>query len=356
MYVRLRSVKTVEMGDPTPPMGRSLHTAVEYDLCVMQARTGTDVRAAAELLRAGDVVAIPTETVYGLAADAFNAEAVLKIFTTKQRPSFDPLIVHIGRMDDVRRLAKELPPGAQGLMEAFWPGPLTLVLPKRPEVPDIVTSGLDTVGVRMPAHPMALALLNQLEFPLAAPSANPFGYVSPTTAQHVADQLGDRIPYILDGGACNVGVESTIIGWETGGWKLYRPGGVPVEAIEGILGRTVFAPLSFGEEQGVRAKAPGMLESHYAPRKPVHVGSIDALIPAHIGQRIGVISFTTPYPVYRCEVLSPAGDLDQAAQKLFAALRALDVSDCDIILAERFPDQGLGRAINDRLRRAAVKR
>ncbi|MBL7953272.1 MAG: threonylcarbamoyl-AMP synthase [Flavobacteriales bacterium] len=322
----------------------------------MSTRIGTYLSTAADLLRGGDIVAIPTETVYGLAADAFNPEAVLKIFTTKARPSFDPLIVHIGRMEQLGCVVLELPEGAERMMNVFWPGPLTLVLPKRPEVPDIVTSGLDTVGVRMPAHPMALELLSNLDFPLAAPSANPFGYVSPTTAQHVADQLGERIPYILDGGACNVGVESTIIGWEAGEWRLYRPGGVPVEAIERVLG--VSLSTAGGDPSGVEVpvQAPGMLESHYAPRKPVQVGDLDELLKAHNGQRIGMISFSKTYPVHRSEVLSPSSDLKEAAQKLFAALRMLDASDCDVILAERFPEEGLGRAINDRLRRAAAKR
>lgn len=322
----------------------------------MSARIGTDVSAAADLLRGGDIVAIPTETVYGLAADAFNPEAVLRIFTAKARPSFDPLIVHIGRLEQLGCIVQEVPDGAGRLMRAFWPGPLTLVLPKRPEVPDIVTSGLDTVGVRMPAHPMALELLSKLDFPLAAPSANPFGYVSPTTAQHVADQLGARIPYILDGGACDVGVESTIIGWEAGEWKLYRPGGVPLELIEAVLGRALRIAVESSSAEGASAKAPGMLESHYAPRKPVHVGHIAELMLAHTGQRIGVIAFSEMFAAHRSEVLSPTGDLSEAAQRLFAALRTLDASDCDVILAERFPKEGLGRAINDRLRRAAAKR
>lgn len=310
---------------------------------------GTDPEQAASLLRKGDIVAIPTETVYGLAANAFDEAAVLQVFAAKQRPSFDPLIVHIGRREDVHRVARELPPGAEALMDAFWPGPLTLVLPKQAVVPDIVTSGLDTVGVRMPAHPLTLELLRQLEFPLAAPSANPFGYVSPTTAQHVADQLGEKVPYILDGGPCTVGVESTILGWDAGAWRLYRPGGIGVEAIEAVIGRVEPAV------KQVLPVAPGMLESHYAPRRPVYIGDIPALLVQHAG-RVGVISFTTPYEAARCEVLSPTGDLEEAARHLFAALRTLDASDVDVILAEVFPDHGLGRAINDRLRRAAAKR
>lgn len=295
------------------------------------------------------IVAIPTETVYGLAANAFDESAVLKVFEAKQRPSFDPLIVHVGSLGDACSVVRELPPGAEALMHAFWPGPLTLVLPKRAEVPDVVTSGLDTVGVRMPAHPLTRALLARLGFPLAAPSANPFGYVSPTTAQHVAEQLGERIPYILDGGPCAVGVESTILGWEDGRWVLYRPGGIALEDIEAVIGSVAQAV------KQVLPAAPGMLESHYAPRKPVHVGDIDALLRRFAGRRIGIISFRQEHPGHRCEVLSERGDLAEAARNLFAVLRDLDASECAVILAERFPDEGLGRAINDRLRRAAAR-
>lgn len=315
----------------------------------MIARIGTDLASAAALLRAGELVAIPTETVYGLAANAFDPVAVLKVFQVKARPSFDPLIVHIGRQEAIHGLVRALPPGAQALMDAFWPGPLTIVLPKQPEVPDIVTSGLDTVGVRMPAHPLTRALLDLLEFPLAAPSANPFGYVSPTTAQHVADQLGEHIPYILEGGAAEVGVESTIIGWEHDRWVLYRAGGVALERLEEVVG-TVDPGM-----KPVRPVAPGMLESHYAPRKRVYVGDVSSLLKEHEGRRVGVIAFRTTYPTYRNEVLSPTGDLAEAARHLFAVLRELDASDVEVILAEVFPDVGLGRAINDRLRRAAAR-
>ena len=320
------------------------------DLCDMSAHLGTDLHTAAELLRTGNIVAIPTETVYGLAANAFDAEAVLKVFTAKARPSFDPLIVHIGHPDQLGLVVRELPEGAEQLMKAFWPGPLTLVLPKRPEVPDIVTSGLDTVGVRMPSHPMALELLSQLAFPLAAPSANPFGYVSPTTARHVADQLGETIPYILDGGPCVVGVESTIIGWEEEGWTLYRHGGVPVEDLEEVIGAVAMAP------PRILPVAPGQLESHYAPRIPVLVGDVEQLRAEHPHERIAVIALRRDYAVWRTMVLSPAGDLAEAARNFFGALRDLEASGAGMILAERFPDEGLGRAINDRLRRAAAKR
>ncbi|HQW85886.1 MAG TPA: L-threonylcarbamoyladenylate synthase [Flavobacteriales bacterium] len=316
----------------------------------MTTSIGTDVAQAAHLLKQGAVVAIPTETVYGLAADTFNEEAVLTIFSVKQRPAFDPLIVHVRDREQLDRVA-QVPAEAEALIARFWPGPLTLVLPKRPAVPDLVTSGLDTVAVRMPAHPMTRALLNALDTPLAAPSANPFGYVSPTTAQHVMDQLGGRIPYILDGGACTVGVESTILGRDAKGrWVLYRPGGIAVESLEALVGEVHAA------SQAAKPQAPGMLESHYAPRKPVHVGDVPALLRRFAGRAVGVISFRHEHHAHRCEVLSPEGDLAAAARHLFAVLRELDTSDCQVIVAERFPEEGLGRAINDRLRRAAAGR
>jgi L-threonylcarbamoyladenylate synthase len=328
---------------------------------------GTDIRSAAELLCNGEVVSIPTETVYGLAANAYNEAAVLKIFQAKQRPAFDPLIVHVHSLEQVKDVVSfpdldrmGMRKEAEALMEKFWPGPLTLVLPKTDRVPDLVTSGLDTVAVRMPAHPMALEVLRSLDFPLAAPSANPFGYVSPTTAQHVADQLGDRIPYILDGGPCTVGVESTIIGWETelsgraesgpGQWVLYRPGGTPVADIEAVIGTVGKA------KKSVLPASPGMLESHYAPRKPVHIGDVKTLLKQHAGQRVAVIAFIEDHDAWRTEVLSPSGNIAEAARHLFAALRSLDASDADVILAEIFPQEGLGAAINDRLRRASAKR
>lgn len=316
----------------------------------MSAGIGQDIQRAAAILSEGDLVAIPTETVYGLAANAFNADAVLRIFQVKERPAFDPLIVHVHGMEQLERVVATVPPEAEALMRAFWPGPLTLVLPKSPRVPDIVTSGLDTVGVRMPAHPLALELLRALDLPLAAPSANPFGYVSPTTAQHVADQLGEKIPYILDGGPCTVGVESTIIGWEDGLPVLYRPGGLALERIEEVVG-TVRPHV-----KQVLPVAPGMIESHYAPRKPLLVGDVPALLREQAGKHCAVISFTAHYDAWRCETLSPSGDVSEAARNLFAVIRTLDTGEADVIIAEVFPNEGLGRAINDRLRRAAAKR
>lgn len=315
----------------------------------MRATIGTHIASAVELLRAGELVGIPTETVYGLAANAFDEAAVLRIFQAKDRPAFDPLIVHVRDRAQVNEVVSHVPAEGEALMKEFWPGPLTLVLPKQQRIPDIVTSGLDTVGVRMPAHPLTMELLRALPFPLAAPSANPFGYISPTTAQHVADQLRGRVPYILDGGPCEVGVESTIIGWLEGVPVLYRPGGLAIEHIERVIG-TVRPHV-----QHVLPVAPGMIESHYAPRKPLFVGDVKVLLSEHRDRRCAVIAFASHHEAWRCEVLSSKGDLDEAARKLFHVLRELDASEAEVILAEVFPEEGLGRAINDRLRRASAR-
>ncbi len=313
-----------------------------------QLAMGGDVSAAAKLLLRGELVGIPTETVYGLAANVFDVDAVLRIFEVKARPAFDPLIVHIHDRAQLSALVSQVLPEAEALMRCFWPGPLTLVLPKSAAVPDVVTSGLDTVAIRMPNHPLTLALLQVIDTPLAAPSANPFGYVSPTTAAHVADQLGEKIPYVLDGGPCTVGVDSTIIGGEDWLPVLYRPGGLPIEEIEAVIGSV--RP----HVQKVLPVAPGMIESHYAPRRPLIVGDVGSLLVKHRDKSIGVISFTNNLGAVRCETLSPSGDLKEAARNLFGAIRFLDASDVELIVAEVFPDRELGRAINDRLRRASA--
>jgi len=313
------------------------------------AEIGTDLARAKTLLMQGELVAIPTETVYGLAGNALNAEAVARIFEVKERPTFDPLIVHVPDWASVGRYASEVPPKAALLAENFWPGPLTLLLPKRQNIPSLVTSGLDTVGLRCPNHPLTRALLQQLDFPLAAPSANPFGYISPTSAAHVNAQLGNRIPYILDGGPCEVGIESTIVGFDGEQTVVHRLGGITVEQIEEVVG-----PVSVHIHSTSNPQAPGQLASHYAPRKPLLLGSLPALLQAHAHRQVGILSFQTDYRHAHQVVLSPAGNLREAAQKLFTALRELDGEDVDIILAERVPHEGLGRAINDRLQRAAT--
>lgn len=304
-------------------------------------------------LEAGNIVSIPTETVYGLAGNALNEEAVTKIFTTKERPSFDPLIVHIGRMEDLETYAKDIPKEAYILAEKFWPGALSILLPKTESIPYLVTSGLDTVAIRMPNHPLTLELLQHLDFPLAAPSANPFGYISPTSAKHVEDQMGDKIPFILDGGPCSVGVESTIVGWEDGQLTIYRLGGVSVEEIEEVLGQSVMQK----SHSSSNPQAPGMLKSHYAPSKPFYLGNLDDLLEEFEDEVVGVIAFRDELLDIDEEdqiVLSPSGDLEEAARNLFSALRKMDDLDVDVILAEPVPNIGLGKAINDRLKRAAA--
>ncbi|MCB9185681.1 MAG: threonylcarbamoyl-AMP synthase [Flavobacteriales bacterium] len=316
------------------------------------AEIGTDIQKAARLLKRGKLVAIPTETVYGLAANAFNEEAVLSIFEAKNRPHFDPLIVHSSSAEWVKQHVANIPPIAQTLMDEFWPGPLTLVLPKKPVVPDVVTSGLDSVAVRVPQHPMTQDLIRLLDFPLAAPSANPFGYVSPTTAQHVEDQLGDKVDYILDGGSTTVGLESTIIGFEEAKPVVYRLGGLSIDVIEDLIG-----PVEMGLNMSSDPKAPGMLKSHYAPGKPLYFGNPGEMITEFEGKRIGFLGFMTRLeflPPNRQLLLSPRGDLHEAAVNLFAFMREFEKFPVDLILAEKLPEIGLGRAINDRLRRAAV--
>lgn len=316
----------------------------------MQTVIGTNLNEAARFLREGEVVAIPTETVYGLAGNALNEDAVLKIFEAKQRPRFNPLIIHVPDAGQIDRYARAVPDTCRQLADRFSPGPLTFLLPKTSLVPDLVTAGSDLVAIRIPAHPLTQQLLQMLDFPLAAPSANPFGYVSPVTAQHVWDGLQGRIPYILDGGPCTMGLESTIIGFEEDRVILHRHGAIPVEQIEEVTREKVVV-----RTQGDRIDAPGQLKSHYAPHIPLWMGDVDTLMQVHHGKKIAVISFhkryVYPEPAYQY-TLSPSGDLHEAARNLFRVLREVDTLDADIILAERFPEAGLGRAINDRLQRA----
>jgi len=311
----------------------------------------TLIHQAAEIIRKGGLVAFPTETVYGLGADAFKPLAVARIFEVKKRPRFDPLIVHVASPEDLERLVVEIPSNAKKLMERFWPGPLTVVLLKKDEVPDIVTAGLPTVAVRMPNHPMALSLIEEANCPIAAPSANPFGYLSPTRAEHVRDQLGHQIDFILDGGPCEVGVESTIISFSEARPKLLRPGGVSLEEIESIIGK-----IESSSVHGQRVLAPGMLPKHYAPRTPILLNWSEGDFDAYEGKRVGLLAFKEPKSFMKfshIEVLSKKGDLREAAANLFSAIRRLDAFNLDLILAESVPEVGLGRAIMDRLRRAS---
>ncbi len=311
--------------------------------------TETFIHEAAHSIRLGGVVAFPTETVYGLGANALNAEAVAKIFEIKQRPFFDPLIVHVASHEMTREVVATLPDIALRCMKAFWPGPLTLVLPKSAIIPQIVTAGLDTVAVRMPEHEVAQKLIHASGVPIAAPSANPFGYLSPTTAEHVFSQLGDKVEIILDGGKCPVGVESTIIKIEDEGIVLLRYGGIPVEDIEAVAGK-----VSVIRKQEV--EAPGQLPYHYAPETKIVLVKDVSKIPDDSSYGIIMykkrdVAFKNIHIMY----LSDDGDLRQAAANLFTCLHALDALRLSVIYAEEIPEIGLGKAIMDRLKKAQAR-
>jgi L-threonylcarbamoyladenylate synthase len=328
----------------------------------------TDVVRAAGILRDGGLVAFGTETVYGLGANALDERAVARVFEAKNRPHFDPLIVHIADRKWLGRLAEQLSPDANLLADEFWPGPLTMVLPKKEIVPDLVTSGLPSVAIRMPSHPLALELLTKVDLPIAAPSANPFGQISPTTAQHVLDNLGHRIDLILDGGPCDVGVESTVVLMTEERPQVLRHGGVTQEQIEAVVGPVDVhcddefpKPETSGNSSEARPAgvvAPGMLSQHYSPTTPlalVHDVTPESLT----GRRVGLLRFseTDEQPLVaknleKVEILTSDGNLQTAAATFFAALRRLDAAGLDLILAESFPEEGLGRALNDRLNRA----
>lgn len=316
------------------------------------AEIGIDIKKAADLLNSGDVVAIPTETVYGLAANALNPEAVKKIFETKQRPTFNPLIVHTDSLEKIKYFVEEIPLKAKMLIEELSPGALTYVLKKKSIVPDIVTGGKDSVAIRIPNHNLTLELLKRLEYPLSAPSANPFGFISPTNALHVQEQLGEKIKYILDGGDCSIGVESTIISFLKEEPEILRFGGVSVERIEEIIGKVKIKVDLLNE----MPEAPGQLKSHYAPNHKLIIGDINNLLKNYDLNRVGIISFNKIYdliPIQNQKQLSLDSNLEEAASQLFKAMRDLDKLDIDIILTENFPDIEIGKAINDRLKRAS---
>jgi L-threonylcarbamoyladenylate synthase len=309
------------------------------------------VGLAARTLRRGGLVAFPTETVYGLGASALDPSAASRVFEVKRRPTFDPLIVHVADYRSVEDLVTEVPEGAGRLLECFWPGPLTVVLKKRDLVPDIVTAGLPTVALRMPDHPIALNLLRRAAVPVCAPSANPFGYVSPTTAAHVSEQLGHLVDVLVDGGPCRVGVESTIISFAADEPLLLRHGGTPLEAIETELARSVTVAAA-----GERVCAPGLLSRHYSPK--VRLETFAGEVPSPASGRTGLMLMaprSVPAGYALVEILSQRGDLGEVARNLFAALRRIDEAQLDLAFAELAPALGLGAAINDRLRRAASR-
>ncbi len=315
----------------------------------------TDIDVARTRLSAGELVAVPTETVYGLAGNALDERAVASIFEVKQRPSFDPLIVHVPGFEEALRYVVSVPAPLEALARKFWPGPLTILLERQSIIPDLVTSGLPRVAIRVPSHPLTLSLLRSLDFPLAAPSANPFGYISPTRPEHVEAQLGERIGTILDGGPCEVGLESTIVGVEGGEVIIHRLGGLAVDEIEAIVGG-----VRVQTHSSSNPAAPGQLEQHYSPGTRLVLGDRKSLGEQFLreGQKVASLGFREllkAIPGNQQCLLSADGDLKEAAANLFAALRELDEMGADVIVAEELPETGLGRAINDRLRRASAR-
>lgn len=333
-------------------------------------RIDPEIRRAALIITAGGLVAFPTETVYGLGADAFNPAALAKVFAVKGRPRFDPLIIHLAGREDLGLAADcgALSPKAQEqadvLCRTLWPGPLTLILPKVPAIPDLATSGLPTVAVRVPAHPIAQALIRFSTRAVAAPSANPFGYLSPTTAEHVREQLGSRVDMIIDGGPAGVGVESTVLDLTTDPPRILRPGGVPQERIEALIG-----PTAVGDAPAGVSASPGQLPSHYAPQVPLILHDAGE-IPIPYSPAAAYLFFDPPSRDRRLErwgiasaqgnprirVLSDNGTLTEAAANLFTILHDLDTLPIAAIHAERVPAEGLGNAVNDRLTRAGSRR
>jgi L-threonylcarbamoyladenylate synthase len=304
---------------------------------------------AAHIIKAGGLVAFPTETVYGLGADAFNQDAVARIFSVKKRPRFDPLIVHIASLEQVEQVAAKASDTARRLIEAFWPGPLTIIVEKSRRISELVTAGLPGVGVRMPAGRIARDLIAAAGTPIAAPSANSFGAISPTQAEHVRADLGDQVDCIIDGGACEIGLESTIISCMDSRPALLRPGGAALEDIQRCIG-----PVDIPHRKEYPHAAPGRFSRHYAPATPVVLVDVVQRPPA--GTRAGLLSLRkTDYEddFHLVETLSRKGDLTEAASNFFSALQRLDAAGVDLIMATRVPDTGLGRAINDRLARAA---
>lgn len=310
-----------------------------------------NITKAIELLENDELVAIPTETVYGLAGNIYSESAIDKIFAMKNRPFFNPLIVHLAEGSLLKEIVEEIPYQAQILSDKLWPGPLTLVLPKKETVPNKITAGKSTVAVRVPDHSLTRELLNRLKFPLAAPSANTFGNISPTTPSHVKKYFEGTLKMVLDGGECKRGIESTIVSFENAKPVVLRLGSISLETIESLIGEV--ALLNKNEKN---PSAPGMLARHYAPKTLTFlVDDVKSFIRNRTEKRIGLLLFKTtldePSVAYQ-ETLSFKGDFEEASSKLYAALHRLDEQSLDIIVCERLPNKDLGKSINDRLNRA----
>jgi L-threonylcarbamoyladenylate synthase len=307
------------------------------------------IKQAVDVLTAGGVVAFPTETVYGLGADALNPYAVAKIFEIKRRPTFDPLIIHIAGLDSIYNIAEYVPALASQIMDRFWPGPLTIILNKKDTIPDIVTAGLSTVGIRMPSHQVALDLIKALGRPIAAPSANPFGYISPTKVKHVVKSFEDQVPIVLDGGDSRLGIESTIISISDNRVIVHRHGAVPVEEIRD-MGVAVE-----DKKKNDMCEAPGELPYHYAPMKPLRLVNTIEEVVLENSSFLGFAEQQERPVSKHIRYLSLDGDLREAAANFFSHLIDLDREDVEIIYAERIPERGLGKAMMERLKKAARK-
>lgn len=320
----------------------------------MHTLLSTDPRMAAELLLREEVVALPTETVYGLAGNIFSDKAVQKIYAAKERPAYNPLIVHVPAGFDYRELAIELPDETDELIRRFTPGPLTLLLPRNSKVPERVTAGSPRVAIRMPDHPLFQQVLQLTKLPLAAPSANRYNQISPVTAAHVMSELGGRIPFILDGGKCSKGLESTILGWEEGRPVVYRHGAVTLEMLRPLLPEI----RDKAAEEMISLALPGNFKKHYSPNTPFRlVEKLERYALENLSERTAMLCFRKPVagiPAERQRVLSTTGNLEEAAARLYQYLRELDTLGAELIIGETVPDTGIGKAINDRLRKAAA--
>lgn len=309
-----------------------------------------DIQKAITLLTDEKLVAIPTETVYGLAGNIFSEKAIKSIFSTKKRPFFNPLIVHVPSINSIDDIVIHVPEKAKLLADAFWPGSMTLVLKKSDKIPDIITAGKDTVAVRVPNHPVTLELLKQLPFPLAAPSANPFGSISPTKPEHVERYFKNDIKQVLDGGSCTNGIESTIIGFKNDEPIIYRLGALALEDIEAVVGK-----INIKNKEEISPNAPGMLARHYAPStRTFLVDNVATEVIKHQDKKIGVLVFKNSLnDTFLTEIiLSKKGSMQEAASNLYDSLHELDHQNLDVIITEKFPNHGLGKSINDRLQRA----
>lgn len=294
-----------------------------------------DVETAAEQILAGNVVALPTETVYGLGANALNPDAVLKVYEVKERPKFNPLIVHVCCVEDVEKYTRDIPEEIYKLMDKFSPGPITYILPRKEIVPDIVCAGLETVAIRIPSHELFNKVLKLTNLPISAPSANRFGSVSPTSAEDVLKELDGRIDYILDGGKCEIGIESTVVGYVNGGLEILRPGFISKEDIENVVGKV--------EEEPTEKKviAPGMIKHHYSPRTPLYITGAENLNKYESKDEVGILD------------VNKYDNLKDLAVNLFSGMRELDEKGYDFIITSKVKNEGIGRAINDRIFRAA---